>query len=462
MQMKNMDMTVMACPLPKHIALLKANGDYTGCGAAIEAMLSGASGRHVSAMLRDRLTLELTMLERLPLSYTLTQADALVEARRHIPDFSGEEFAARDAAGEFDFAYVDGEKRYFTRFFKSLVKADAALAARAGVPFHAQAPYLDEAIAALKARGELAYRFVVDASLQVADAAYTAGETYRLYIPVPLPGVQVSEVAIAVTGGDGVINDAHVPARCAVFTQELAPAARVSVQYSYVNRIRYVDFHTKPAAHIYDAPPVKEEDLTELLPHVRFTPYLRSLAAEIVAGEADPVTQARKIYDYITTQVTYNFVPQYFLLPDIAEQAALNLKGDCGIQALLFITLCRIVKIPARWQSGLCITADGVIDAHDWAQFYVEPWGWVFADCSFGGGARRNGNEERRQFYFGNIDPFRVVTTPGFMAPLTPPMQYMRADPYDNQYGEGETATRELLLSDLITDYVLVQRERME
>jgi hypothetical protein len=48
------------------------------------------------------------------------------------------------------------------------------------------------------------------------------------------------------------------------------------------------------------------------------------------------------------------------------------------------------------------------------------------------------------------------------MAPLTPPMQYMRADPYDNQYGEGETLTRELLMDELITDYQLVSRERVE
>ena len=65
--------------------------------------------------------------------------------------------------------------------------------------------------------------------------------------------------------------------------------------------------------------------------------------------------------------------------------------GRCGIQALLFVTLCRAVDIPARWQSGLYTTPVNV-GCHDWAQFYVEPYGWLFADCSFGGSAWRAGS----------------------------------------------------------------------
>jgi len=77
----------------------------------------------------------------------------------------------------------------------------------------------------------------------------------------------------------------------------------------------------------------------------------------------------------------YSFVRKYSTIINIPEYAALNFKGDCGIQALLFITLCRCVKIPAKWQSGLAVTPYHV-GCHDWAQFYVEPYGWLFADPS--------------------------------------------------------------------------------
>jgi hypothetical protein len=71
--------------------------------------------------------------------------------------------------------------------------------------------------------------------------------------------------------------------------------------------------------------------------------------------------------------------------------------------------------------------------------FYVAPYGWLYADPSFGTGAVREQNEERRQFYFGNLDPFRMVANSEFQVGFTVPKEFWRADPYDNQVGEIET-----------------------
>ena len=68
--------------------------------------------------------------------------------------------------------------------------------------------------------------------------------------------------------------------------------------------------------------------------------------------------------------------------------------------------------------------------------FYLAPHGWLWADCSFGSSARRNGEEDRRRHYFGSLDPWRMVANSAFQAPLTPPMADWRYDPYDNQVGE--------------------------
>ena len=43
--------------------------------------------------------------------------------------------------------------------------------------------------------------------------------------------------------------------------------------------------------------------LREQYPHIRFTPYLRSLASEIVGEEKRPMEIARRIYDYVTNNV---------------------------------------------------------------------------------------------------------------------------------------------------------------
>ena len=75
----------------------------------------------------------------------------------------------------------------------------------------------------------------------------------------------------------------------------------------------------------------------------------------------------------------------------------------------------------------------------------MAPHGWLYADPSFGTAAVRAKNEERRQFYFGNLDPYRMVANRAFQAPFTVEKEFWRADPYDNQLGEMETETRGLL-----------------
>ena len=94
-------------------------------------------------------------------------------------------------------------------------------------------------------------------------------------------------------------------------------------------------------------------------------------------------------------------------------------------------------------QGGLTAEPD-FCGGHDWAQFYVAPYGWLFADPSYGTAAVRAQNEERRRFYFGNLDAYRMVANSAFEAPFTVEKQFWRADPYDNQVGEIETAERGL------------------
>ena len=83
----------------------------------------------------------------------------------------------------------------------------------------------------------------------------------------------------------------------------------------------------------------------------------------------------------------------------------------------MFLTL-----VPQRGNSCLLaerlITEPDFCGAHDWVRFYIEPLGWLYADPSYGLAAVRAGDEERRRFYFGNIDPFRMTANQAFQAPL--------------------------------------------
>ncbi len=267
---------------------------------------------------------------------------------------------------------------------------------------------------------------------------------YRLYCPLPIPAAQ-QEVCgpFAFSQEPTFIAPQDALQRTALLDWDVSRP--LEARMTYVQRPRWVDpFGPAPQAPIYADRPPCPDDLAEQPPHLAFTPFLRALAGEVVGVERDALCKARLIYDYVTTHVDYSFMRPYRLIENGAEYAAVNGRGDCGIQALLFIALCRLSGVPARWQSGL-FAAPGDVGSHDWAQFYAEPFGWLFADCSFGGSAYRaasrgGANAEvaraRWRFYFGNLDPYRAVFNRAYFARFDPPTLSPRGDPYDNQTGE--------------------------
>ncbi|MDO4329952.1 MAG: transglutaminase-like domain-containing protein [Lachnospiraceae bacterium] len=243
---------------------------------------------------------------------------------------------------------------------------------------------------------------------------------------------------------------------------------RFWIEYEYCVEMPYVDAYggSSDGASAKGWIPKEEKDfpahyLGEQLPHIHFTPYLKAITAEIVGEETEPLKKARRIYDYITTHLMYSYVRSYFTITELVDYAAAGWKGDCGIQALLFINMCRIAGVPARWQSGLYARPQDV-GCHDWAMFYAEPYGWLFADCSFGGSAQRMGCEERRQFYFGNLDPYRMPACCQFQADFQPPFGGLRQDPYDNQRGEVEYPERCLGGDEFDTQHQIIEWEILE
>ena len=227
-------------------------------------------------------------------------------------------------------------------------------------------------------------------------------------------------------------------------------------EYSYRETAVYAD----PLSFTPDA---EQPDLYtgEEAPHIVFTPYLRALAAQLTEGIASPAEKAKRIYDYVTLNVRYHFQPSYFVHESIAENCARSRRGDCGIMALTFITLCRIAGIPARWESGFAV-APGDAGCHDWARFYVAPKGWMYADCSYGASMARRGDEVLRRHYFGSLDTGRMVANSAFEAPFDPPMLGFRRDPYDNQSGEMEADGVGLYGDDTVTTKEVLKFEEVE
>lgn len=508
------DIRYLEVPLPEDIEKLKWQGDF----ARAQRVLAQRLEQELPLALRKRLRLEQEILRRLPAHYPLTK-DAVLEKIRAIePIFTEEMLEHLVDENRIDWIYVNGERRFHALAASNYAKVERKHAPDEDSPLDA----LVERIKAeggmgchYRVRGELALsetaeqegaRIRVDLPLPVegaqlqnvhlrkialcfADGSF-AGVCFDdeadaacrklALIKRTADGAEVyadsaqtdAEMAKGTTEEsserEAVVDMPHLSKingtritiappdalqRTACIETQMQKGLRFAVEYSLDNVTPYRELD---AAQVSDCQPSFFTE--ELKPHIVFTPYLRMLTEEVVGAEKNPLKKAQRIYDYITTHIRYSFMRAYAALGVITEYAAAGLKGDCGVQALLFITMCRIAGVPARWQSGQ-YGAPKDFGSHDWAQFYVAPYGWRYADCSFGGSAYRAGKEARRAFYFGNLDPYRIPMAAEFQQDFYVPTKHLRNDPYDNQVGEVFYEDRALHYKEFDMTYSVIEQQ---
>ena len=466
--------------LPEAVARMKLCGELD---AAVDCIDQRLACTNLPENLRYCLLAEREIIRRIPADFPYTRAEAMDIIRAEIPSYTEEEFDAAVACGQIRFIYLHGEMRIFGRFFASMIKSVPEFRARTKVALNGGESSgrgskgdlrLNRSMRIMKEKGALANRITIRATVKVEDTAFKPGMLVRVHVPIAAACEQQSDIRIeSMFPENGQIAPEDAEQRTVYWEENMQENHEFTVTYSYVHRAKWHDVETvlhgmpmsqgtmqdagsacceaaqRPSG-VPEMPCVKPEtlseyakDTAELAPHIEFTPYIRALTEACAQGCTTPLEKAKSFYDFITTNFKYTFMPAYFTLEDIAENAARSFTGDCGVFALLFITMCRCAGIPAEWQSGFAAEPE-FVGGHDWARFYAEPFGWLFADPSFGIGALRNENEERRAFYFGNLDPYRMVANRAFQAPFTVDKRYFRTDPYDNQYGEIETEERGL------------------
>jgi hypothetical protein len=123
-------------------------------------------------------------------------------------------------------------------------------------------------------------------------------------------------------------------------------------------------------------------------------PTIKELANRFSKDNLSVLETIVNMLEWFKENTTYcNFeIPLY---PAITLKDGL---GDCDDQAILFITMCRNIGIPAYLQIGILIHSslednktswDGHltniqngIGWHGWAMVYVPPWGWLPVDLT--------------------------------------------------------------------------------
>ena len=174
----------------------------------------------------------------------------------------------------------------------------------------------------------------------------------------------------------------------------------------------------------YDVDAAEYERFTRSEPWIEITPEIEAAAREAVAGETNAWLAAKRIFDFVLREMSYEF-------PDISQRGAAKSfarrKGDCGEYSVVFAALCRAVGIPARTVTCNWFTGYG----HQWAEFLCPPHGWIPVDASVAdalrtGGEALDGPENMRTFcenraipvdepdwLFGNLYASRLVVFVG-------------------------------------------------
>ncbi len=450
------DMSPLKIELPEDVLKAKWCGDFPRANRLIDMMLKNPK---VPQCLKERLTIEKEILKVLDLDYIYPEEEAFKMCCEAIRDFTREEFDELVDSSAIDWIYVGGKLHACRRFLDTLLKVHPDLAERAGLPTEEseERKLLNQNIQDMKTNGKATWHIHLKGNFTVTDEAFRKGETLKVHYPIPCDAINMKNINVVSTTPECVkIGNATDPQRTVYYEVAMDENRPIVTEFEYDSTVNYVNLDPAKVSPVQPSFDTHEE-----MPHIRFTPFIKALCAELKGEETNPIVIARRFYDYCTTNVTYSFMRQYFAITEIPEYAALNLKGDCGVQALLFITLCHCAGIPARWQSGVFVTPYDC-GSHDWAMFYVDPYGWVFADPSFGGSAYRAGNKERHDFYFGNLDPFRMAANSVFMGQMTPEKKHLRHDPYDNQRGEAEYDDRGLMWNECENVWEIIECRKVD
>ena len=142
------------------------------------------------------------------------------------------------------------------------------------------------------------------------------------------------------------------------------------------------------------------------------------LAEQTIRGRETPLEKARAVYDYVISTMRYDKSGTGWGRGDALYACDVR-RGNCTDFHALFIGMMRAAGIPARFEIGFSLPperAAGEIGGyHCWAEFYLEPYGWIPVDAS-----EAWKHPEKRDYFFGAHDADRVLFTLGRDIRLNP------------------------------------------
>jgi len=183
--------------------------------------------------------------------------------------------------------------------------------------------------------------------------------------------------------------------------QQLLPGENVSytVEYAVVSKPRAIPSILENESGTLEAIPQGLIDVYTGAegPWLVNDPELVELAHEIAGNETNVLKIVKGFIGWIENNIDYSGTHE---VPFYPNQTLSAREGDCDDQAILFITLSRIIGIPSYMQIGaIYMPQDALVNEtfwdnhvqviqrkigwHGWAMVYVPPWGWLPVDLTY-------------------------------------------------------------------------------
>jgi hypothetical protein len=426
--------------VPEEITSAVSSGHWQQASNLISSALDSPS---LSATARQEILFQQERMRRIGLDFEKTKTEILNDARKIVPDITASDLDQWESEGAVESLVIDGQRRYFNRAGANVLRLHPQARELKAAVHPGMEPdvacWMTNAMDLLNSAGKpSAKRFRVHYTLTVDPDAVPPGEVIRAWLPYPhRTPPQTNVELIASTPANPILSPTANALSC-LYLEQPASKHQPSIfkaTFEFTTRPNLPPTIQKPST---PAPQASPSDLLQALrqqpPHIIFTPGLQKLSTSIIEDEADHSCIARKLFCWVSQNIPWAGAREYSTLESLTDYAIANRHGDCGIQTMLFITLCRLNGIPARWESGW-ITSPSP-NLHDWCRIYLPDQGWITVDVSYG--LMPSEASDVRLFYFGGLDDGRMVVNTDHEQPLHPAKKFFRSEIVDFQRGEVE------------------------
>ena len=430
------------------INLQISQGNFTQAQILIETKLAEKDLHETE---KYDLRFQIDVMDRIGKDFKRTREEVITSLKKYYPELNDEMLANWEKDYSLEMKMLDGEKRYFNNAVPNLFRINKEAKAQKekvdGIKIDPLDTFLKdyipkvyEASTKTMERIVLPVKMKIKYALTVKPNAVPDGEVIRCWLPYPKEtNPRQTEIQLQfVSKNEYTIADDKNLQRT-LYLEETAKKdqpTKFEMELTYTSKAEFVNlFESKMPITFDQTKDVFDEFTKEEFPHIVFSERIKSLSKQIIGDEKNPLQILKKIFTWIDENTPWASAREYSTIPNITEYSLEHKHGDCGIQTLVLMTLCRYNGIPAKWQSGWMMHPPE-INLHDWCEIYIDGYGWIPVDQSFG--IKKYLDEAQRYFYLGGIDAYRLIVNDAFSKPLYPAKIYPRSETVDFQRGEVE------------------------